>query len=83
MESFIVLAVVLSTNATLETTLIQVTRTMFSMGRDNTLPKVLGTVHDPPRRTKTSSQRLRSVAGYLALSLFIFSEYVGDPLAQF
>ena len=35
----IVLAVILSTVATLETTLIQVTRTMFAMGRDNTLPR--------------------------------------------
>ena len=41
----LVLAVVLSTIATLETTLIQVTRTLFAMGRDHTLPEVFGRTH--------------------------------------
>lgn len=41
----LVLAVVLSTIATLETTLIQVTRTLFAMGRDRTLPKIFGAAH--------------------------------------
>jgi amino acid transporter len=41
----LVLAVVLSTIATLETTLIQVTRTLFAMGRDHTLPAAFGRTH--------------------------------------
>ncbi|MEV0410365.1 APC family permease [Streptomyces sp. NPDC050448] len=44
----LVLAVLLSTVATLETSLIQATRTLFSMGRDRTLPPVFGRIH--PRR---------------------------------
>ncbi|KOU26424.1 amino acid permease [Streptomyces sp. WM6372] len=40
-----VIAVVLSTVATLETTLIQVTRTLFAMGRDRTLPAAFGRTH--------------------------------------
>ncbi|MCK1823446.1 APC family permease [Streptomyces sp. XM83C] len=38
-------AVMLSTIATLETTLIQVTRSLFAMGRDRTMPAALGRVH--------------------------------------
>jgi amino acid transporter len=41
----LVFAVVLSTIATLETTLIQVTRTLFAMGRDRTMPAVFGAAH--------------------------------------
>lgn len=41
----LVLAVVLSTIATLDTTLIQVSRTLFAMGRDRTLPRVFGIAH--------------------------------------
>jgi len=41
----IVVAVLLSTVATIETQMIQVTRTLFSMGRDKTLPESLGKVH--------------------------------------
>ena len=41
----IVVSVVLSTVATFETTLMQVTRTLFSRGHDNTLPRALGKVH--------------------------------------
>ncbi|HEY1761437.1 MAG TPA: APC family permease [Acidimicrobiales bacterium] len=71
---FIVLAVVLSTIATLETTLIQVTRTMFAMGRDNTLPKILGTVH-PTRQTPLVATAVVTV---ISLLLFIFSQFVGS-----
>jgi len=39
----------------LETTLIQVTRTMFAMGRDHTLPKALGTVHPSARPTRPTA----------------------------
>jgi amino acid transporter len=71
---FIVLAVVLSTVATLETTLIQVTRTLFAMGRDNTLPKKLGTVH-PRLRTPIVATAAVTV---FSLCLFIGSQYVGS-----
>jgi amino acid transporter len=70
----IVLAVVLSTIATLETTLIQVTRTMFAMGRDNTLPKILGTVH-PKRRTPLVATGLVMI---ISLLLFVGSQSLGS-----
>ncbi|MFJ6632413.1 APC family permease [Streptomyces sp. NPDC091376] len=41
----LVLAVLLSTVATLETTLLQATRTLFAMGRDRTMPSAVGRVH--------------------------------------
>ncbi|MDJ0382420.1 APC family permease [Streptomyces sp. G-G2] len=44
----LVLAVLLSTVATLETSLIQATRTLFAMGRDRTLHQAFGRIH--PRR---------------------------------
>ncbi|MFE3627383.1 APC family permease [Streptomyces goshikiensis] len=44
----LVLAVLLSTVATLNTSLIQATRTLFAMGRDRTLPPAFGRLH--PRR---------------------------------
>jgi amino acid transporter len=71
---FIVLAVVLSTIATLETTLIQVTRTMFAMGRDNTLPKILGTVH----RKRQTPLIATAIVTILSLGLFVGSQYVGS-----
>jgi amino acid transporter len=71
---FIVLAVVLSTIATLETTLIQVTRTMFSMGRDNTLPKRFGTVNQK-RRTPIFATAIVTV---ISLLLFIFGQFIGS-----
>jgi len=71
---FIVLAVVLSTVATLETTLIQVTRTLFAMGRDHTLPKILGTVHP---RLKTPIVATIAVTVF-SLALFIGSQFVGS-----
>ena len=71
---FIVLAVVLSTVATLETTLIQVTRTLFAMGRDHTLPKKLGTVHP---RLQTPIVATVAVMVF-SLALFIGSQFVGS-----
>jgi amino acid transporter len=71
---FIVLAVVLSTIATLETTLIQVTRTMFSMGRDNTLPKAFGTVN---QKRKTPIFATAVVCG-ISLLLFVFGQFIGS-----
>ncbi len=70
----IVVAVVLSTVATLETTIIQVTRTLFAMGRDGTLPKVLGTVHP---KVKTPAVATIVVA-VISLGLFIGSNYIGS-----
>ncbi len=40
-----VIAVALSTIATLETSLLQVTRTLFSMGRDGVLPRAFARIH--------------------------------------
>lgn len=70
----IVIAVVLSTVATLETTLIQVTRTLFAMGRDNTLPKILGTVNKR-RQTPIVATAIVTV---LSLGLFVGSQFVGS-----
>jgi amino acid transporter len=70
---FIILAVVLSTIATLETTLIQVTRTMFAMGRDNTLPKALGRVH----RTRKTPIVATVVVTIISLALFVGSQHIG------
>jgi amino acid transporter len=70
----IVVAVLLSTIATLETTLIQVTRTLFTMGRDNTLPKALGTVH-PTRKSPVAATIFVTV---ISLGLFVASQYVGS-----
>jgi amino acid transporter len=70
----IVLAVVLSTIATLETTLIQVTRTLFAMGRDNTLPKKLGTV-SPTLKTPIVATAAVTV---FSLVLFVGSQFVGS-----
>lgn len=71
---FIVVAVLLSTVATLETTLIQVTRTMFSMGRDKTLPAALGHVH-PTRRTPIVATVVVTI---ISLALFVGSQYIGS-----
>jgi amino acid transporter len=70
----LVVAVVLSTVATLETTIIQVTRTMFSMGRDGTLPKALGVTH-AKRQTPVVAT---VVVAVISLGLFVASNYVGS-----
>ncbi|MGC2168008.1 MAG: APC family permease [Acidimicrobiales bacterium] len=70
----IVLAVVLSTVATLETTLIQVTRTLFAMGRDNTLPKILGRINKK-RQTPIVATVVVTV---ISLALFIGSQKIGS-----
>ncbi|OAR24386.1 amino acid permease [Streptomyces sp. ERV7] len=69
-----VLAVVLSTIATLETTLLQVTRSLFAMGRDRTLPAALGAVH---RRWNTPWVAVVAV-GAVALALFVASNALGS-----
>ncbi|MFE5936924.1 APC family permease [Streptomyces sp. NPDC056470] len=62
----LVVAVLLSTVATLETTLIQVTRSLFAMGRDRTMPAALGSVH---RRWNTPWVAIAAVGG-AALLMF-------------
>ncbi|MFB7515523.1 APC family permease [Streptomyces sp. NPDC056144] len=63
----LVVAVVLSTVATLETTLLQVTRSLFAMGRDRTLPAALGRVH---RRWNTPWVAIATV-GVAAAVMFL------------
>ena len=70
----IVVAVLLSTVATLETQLIQVTRTMFSMGRDGTLPRKLGSVNKK-FKTPIIATITTTVVG---LGLFIGSQFIGS-----
>ncbi len=70
----LIVALLLSTIATLETTLIQVTRTLFTMGRDKTLPKILGTTH-PTRETPFVATMVVTV---LSLLFFVGSQYIGS-----
>ncbi|MFE6617976.1 APC family permease [Streptomyces sp. NPDC057740] len=69
----LIVAVMLSTIATLETTLIQVTRSLFAMGRDRTMPSALGRVH---RRWNTPWVAV-AVVGVVALAMFIASNLLG------
>jgi amino acid transporter len=70
----LVIAVMLSTIATLETTLIQVTRTLFAMSREKTLPAFLGKIL-PGRQTPW----LATIAvAVVSLGLFIGSNYIGS-----
>ncbi|HEX3784833.1 MAG TPA: APC family permease [Pseudonocardiaceae bacterium] len=68
------LAAMLSTVATLETTLIQVTRTMFAMGRDRTLAGAFGRTH---RRWRTPWLATVVVA-VVSLLLFVLSNLLGS-----
>ncbi|TQK52981.1 amino acid transporter [Streptomyces sp. SLBN-118] len=70
----LVVAVLLSTVATLETTLIQVTRSLFAMGRDRTMPAAFGTVH---RRWNTPWVAV-AVVGAVALAMFVASTALGS-----
>jgi amino acid transporter len=70
----LVIAVMLSTIATLETTLIQVTRTLFAMSRERTLPAIFGKVL-PGRQTPWIATIAVAV---VSLGLFIGSNYVGS-----
>jgi len=69
-----IIAVMLSTIATLETTLIQVSRSLFAMGRDNTLPKAFGKI-DAKRRTPVVATAVVTV---VSLVLFFVSNHVGS-----
>ena len=70
----LIVAVMLSTIATLETTLIQVTRSLFAMGRDRTMPAALGKVH----RTWNTPWVAITVVGGVALVMFIASNALGS-----
>jgi amino acid transporter len=70
----LVLAVMLSTIATLETTLIQVTRTLFAMGRDHTLPAAFGRTH---KRWQTPWLAVLVVSA-VSLALFVASTKLGS-----
>ncbi|MGN7800481.1 APC family permease [Leifsonia sp. 22587] len=74
----LVVAVALSTIATLETTLIQVTRTLFSMGRDNTIPKIFGSIH---RRWRTPAFATLIVVGVSVL-LFLGANLIGQGVGE-
>ncbi|TXS49228.1 APC family permease [Streptomyces sp. uw30] len=69
----LIVAVMLSTIATLETTLIQVTRSLFAMGRDHTMPSALGRVH---RRWNTPWVAV-AVVGVVALAMFVAANSLG------
>src|SRR6478609_7750026 len=70
----LIIAVALSTIATLETTLIQVTRTLFSMGRDHTVPTAFGRIH-PKWRTPAFATLV--VVG-VSIVLFLGSNFLGS-----
>ncbi|MFC1429931.1 APC family permease [Streptacidiphilus sp. N1-3] len=67
-----VVAVMLSTIATLETTLIQVTRSLFAMGRDKTLPAAFGRSHS---RWQTPWVAIAAVV-VVSLAMFIAANNV-------
>ncbi|MFE7237572.1 APC family permease [Streptomyces sp. NPDC057580] len=69
----LVVAVMLSTVATLQTTLIQVTRSLFAMGRDRTMPAAFGRVH---HRWNTPWVAVAAVGG-VALVLILASLALG------
>lgn len=70
----LIIAVALSTIATLETTLIQVTRTLFAMGRDHTIPAVFGRV-SPRWKTPAFATIVILV---VSLLLFVGSNFLGS-----
>jgi amino acid transporter len=70
----LIVAVALSTIATLETTLIQVTRTLFAMGRDRTIPFAFGKIN---RRWKTPVFATLVVVG-VSIVLFVGSNFLGS-----
>jgi amino acid transporter len=70
----LIVAVLLSTVATFETTLIQVTRSLFAMGRDRTLPAALGRIH---RRWNTPYAAIVAV-GAVALAMLLAAGVFGS-----
>jgi amino acid transporter len=70
----LIVAVMLSTIATLETTLIQVSRSLFAMGRDRTLPARFGRTHD----TRKTPVFATVVVAVVAVGLFVASTFLGS-----
>ncbi len=70
----LIIAVMLSTIATLETTLIQVTRTLFAMGRDHTIPAAFGRSHAKWRTPAVAT----IVVTCVSLILFVGSNFIGS-----
>ena len=66
-----IIAVALSTIATLETTLIQVTRSLWSMAREKTLPAAFGQLH-PEWHTPVFAT---AVVAAISLCLFVVSSF--------
>jgi len=64
------LAVILSSVATLETQLLQFSRTLFAMGRDGSLPRVFGVIHE---RTQTPMNTMYLMLGLGTLLMFLAS----------
>ncbi|MFH9726478.1 APC family permease [Streptomyces sp. NPDC017254] len=71
--TLLVLAVPLAMVATLETTLLQVTRTLFAMGRDRMVPAFLGRVH-PRRRTPVASTLVVCAFAVTTLTLVVLTD---------
>ena len=74
----LIIAVALSTIATLETTLVQVSRTLFAMGRDRTIPFAFGRIN---RKWKTPVFATLVVVG-VSLLLFVLANVFGDSVGQ-
>jgi amino acid transporter len=70
----LILAVMLSTVATLETTLIQVTRSLFAMSRERTLPRLFGRIHAKWHTPAAAT----GVVVVVSLTLFVLSNFVGS-----
>ncbi|WP_198668828.1 APC family permease [Homoserinimonas sp. OAct 916] len=70
----LIIAVMLSTIATLETTLIQVTRSLFAMGRDHTIPQAFG--HSHPRWKTPAFATI--VVTCVSVVLFIGANFLGS-----
>lgn len=70
----LIIAVMLSTIATLETTLIQVTRSLFAMARENTLPARFGRLH----RAWSTPVFATSVVALISVTLFALSNFIGS-----
>ncbi len=70
----LIVAVILSAVGTLETSLIQGSRTLFAMGRDRTMPRAFAKVH-PSWRTPWVATIL---LGLVTLVLFALSNFVGS-----
>jgi len=64
------LAVILSSVATLETQMLQFSRTLFAMGRDGSMPRIFGIVHE---RTRTPINTMYLLLGVGVALMFLAS----------